>query len=202
MVSDLDPQERFMARLRALPLGAEAIGVFFPSQEHVTDPFDMVELYQAGRVLTTMHESYLGAPSDVPSCERYRFLWLRTFHCPVAIRVERHGTSRGLALRVLNGKGGYDPGLLVRSEERAVTAAQWDRLQQRLSAAGFWSLPLRGKQQGLDGARWVLEGARPGEHRIVHRWCPRSDTEDAPFRAACLYLLELGAAGATGEPID
>ena len=46
-----------------------------------------------------------------------------------------------------------------------------------------------------------IEGARPGEHRLVHRWCPRADNEDAAFRAVCLAILEMAGLGAIAQPI-
>jgi hypothetical protein len=170
---------------------------FFPVEGSVRDP--ILDWYR--KVLTAMHEPPLASPSDPIPSERYRFLWLRTRHRPVAIRAERQATVTLLAVRVLNGKSGYDAGVLERSDERALHATQWDLLQQQLKAARFWSLPREGNQQGLDGAEWVLEGVRPGEHRLVRRWCPRVDTDDAAFRAACLALLEMAGLGAIAQPI-
>lgn len=175
----------------------ETFQPFFPVEGSVANPFRDWYL----RVLTAMHESRLTAPSDGTIWERYRFLWLRTRHRPVVVRAERQAAVQRLTVRVLNGKSGYDPGTLERSDERALHQPQWDLLQKQLSAARFWSLPLQGKHQGLDGAEWVLEGVRPGEHRLVHRWCPRSDTEDAAFRAVCLSMLEMAGLGAIAQPI-
>jgi len=175
----------------------EAFRPFFPLEGSVPDPFHGWYL----KVLTAMHESRLAAPSDGTPWERYRFLWLRTRHRPVAVRAERQDAVLRLAVRVLNGKSGYDPGTQERSDERALQPAQWNFLQRSLAAARFWSLPMEGNHQGLNGAEWVLEGVRPGEHRLVHRWSPRSDTEDAMFRAACLAMLELAGLGAIAQPV-
>jgi hypothetical protein len=175
----------------------ETFQPFFPVEGSVPDP--ILEWYR--KVLTAMHESGLVARSDGTPREQYRFLWLRTRHRPVAVRVERQATVLGLAVRVLNGKSGYDPGSLERSDEQALHPAQWDLLEQKLSTARFWSLPLQGNHHGLDGAEWVLEGVRPGKHRLVHRWCPRSDTEDAAFRAVCLAMVELADLGTIAQPI-
>jgi hypothetical protein len=175
----------------------ETSQLFFPVEGSVRDP--ILDRYR--RVLTAMHETPLASPSDAIPSERYRFLWLRTRHRPVAIRAERQAAVTRLAVRVLNGKGGYDAGVLERSDELALHPAQWDLLQQELKAARFWSLPRQGNHQGLDGAEWVLEGVRPGEHRLVHRWCPGFDTGDAAFRAVCLALLEMAGLGAIAQPI-
>ena len=122
-----------------------------PVEGAILDPF--LDWYQ--KVLTAMGESRLLVPPDGTPSERYRFLWLRTRHRPVAVCAERQTVVLRLAVRVLNGKGGYDPGTLERSDQQALHPAQWDLLQQQLSAARFWSLPLRGNHEGLDGAEWV-----------------------------------------------
>src|SRR5215468_3618237 len=46
--------------------------------------------------------------------ETYRFLWLRTFHNPVAVRVFRRGDDYDLEGVILDGAGGYNPGHVSR----------------------------------------------------------------------------------------
>lgn len=41
--------------------------------------------------------------------EVIRFLWLRTFHAPMLVRVDRDGDSFALSAKTLSGLGGYDP---------------------------------------------------------------------------------------------
>ena len=187
MTSNLDhPQDPHQVSQPSSPVEGEILDAF-------------LDWYQP--VLTAMGEPRFLAPPDPTPSERYRFLWLRTNHRPVAVCAERQATVLRLSVRVLSGKSGYNRGGLERSDERALHPAQWDLLQQQLSAARFWSLPLRGNHEGLDGAEWVLEGVRPGEHRLVRRWSPRTDNEDAVFRAVCLTMLEMASLGTIAEPI-
>jgi hypothetical protein len=68
--------------------------------------------------------------------------------------------------------------------------ADWDRLQDALIAASFWSLdpdgidwPSDGDEQrtiaaiigsrGLDGSDWLFEGRRKDVYRAASRWSPR-----------------------------
>src|SRR5688572_21186821 len=45
--------------------------------------------------------------------EIYRFTWLRTFHHPVSIRLEKQNNVVKLFTKVCNGAGGYEPGQLI-----------------------------------------------------------------------------------------
>src|SRR5262245_53562261 len=60
--------------------------------------------------LEAMKEPSLFQQSTNKVVEQYRFLWLRTFHKPIAVRVRKD--SAGITLRVvrLSGAGGYNPG--------------------------------------------------------------------------------------------
>ena len=141
-----------------------------------------------GQHLRAMREPRLCEPSDV---ERYRFLWLRTFHRPVAVRVERTEAGASLTARELGGAGGYAPGELARGATRDLTSSEWAELQRKLDAAGYWTLPTDSDRMGLDGSQWVLEGARGDRYHVVDRWTPEEAGRDAAFRELCLFLLDL-----------
>jgi hypothetical protein len=63
------------------------------------------------RHLEAMNERPLSALENED--ESYRFLWLRTFHKPVAIHVWRAGELHFIVVKRLNGHGGYDPAGLI-----------------------------------------------------------------------------------------
>jgi hypothetical protein len=56
-----------------------------------------------------------------------------------------------------------------------------------LEKADFWNMTPNELPRGLDGANWIIEGAKKGKYHIVDRWSP----EDGPFREAALYLINL-----------
>ncbi len=145
--------------------------------------------------LEAMKEPSLFQQSTNKAVEQYRFLWLRTFHKPIAVRVRKD--SAGITLRVirLSGAGGYDPGKIDHEGSFALTADQWNRFLKLLSESSFWDTPSAEKDLGgLDGSQWVLEGQAAGRYHVVDRWTPSSHGEKRHlegFVACCRYLLML-----------
>lgn len=72
--------------------------------------------------------------------EVYRFLWLRTFHSPVAIRVQNSDNKCLLWVKQLSGKGGYEPGKLVVDMSKSLSAIQWAFIVRHIKRASFWTL--------------------------------------------------------------
>jgi hypothetical protein len=140
-----------------------------------------------------MQEPSLWDLSKKNSVETYRFLWLRTFHHPVAARLKVAPDGSGeLIVKVLNGKGGYEPGRLIRNSTMRVDKDGVIRFLKLLDEAGFWAMPpeeTMGNSVGVDGAQWIIEAAKGGQYHVVDRWSP----DDGPYRKAGLFLvLNLG----------
>jgi hypothetical protein len=134
-----------------------------------------------------MREPSLSEASRDNSLVAYRFLWLRTFHGPIAIRLIIHVDGTGtLTGKMTNGKGGYNAGNLTLNESHDLTKAQIAEFLGLLRTAAFWSLPSEDETGGLDGAQWVLEGAEKGRYHIVDRWSPTN----SDFEQLCLFLFE------------
>jgi hypothetical protein len=144
--------------------------------------------------LKAMKEPSLLQQSTNQAVEQYRFLWLRTFHKPIAVRVRKD--SAGITLRVvrLSGVGGYDPGRIEHDESFVLTADQWDGFLKLLSKSSFWDSPSAEDVVGVDGPRWILEGQAAGKYHGVDRWSPLTDSNKRQlesFVACCGYLLRL-----------
>ena len=137
------------------------------------------------KYLKAMDVSSLNSIAE--SDETYRFLWLRTFHHPIAIRVWRKGEERNMVFKELDGAGGYDPGKLIANRTRRLTTDEWDKFIKLLQQASYWQLPKESKNGGRDGAQWILEGKKDEQYHVVDRWSP----EGGSYREACLYLLKL-----------
>jgi hypothetical protein len=156
------------------------------STEHVT---------HHGRRMMEWYSKHLGAMDEAPlyardnaEQETYRFLWLRSFHHPVAIRIWKSGTDHFISVKELSGAGGYEPGNLILAEQRRLAPAEWDAFTRLLRHSCYWELPTENTEEiGFDGAQWILEGVRGGRYHIVDRWTPTSGS----FREACLYALKL-----------
>jgi hypothetical protein len=108
------------------------------------------------------------------SYESYRFLWLRSFHHPVAVRFDMRADGIGvLTTKVASGAGGFKPGHLVENMSRPLTRAQTQAFLARLKKVGFWSLPSPvNDQTGPDGSEWIIEGVKEGKYHVVDRWSP------------------------------
>lgn len=140
-----------------------------------------------GKHLAAMGESSL-LDIDNADTETYRFLWLRSFHHPISIRIERRGYTFGLKAVELSGSGGYEPGKIRQTDDVVISSDQWCRLMTLLNKAKFWEQPTSSDSSlGRDGAQWILEGVNDERYHIVHRWSPSDDA----FRETCIYLLEL-----------
>jgi len=184
------------------------------ADEYFPEGYDRSEPDEVGEIIADWHLRFLrgmGEPalsSCPPGVETYRFLWLRSFHDPYVVRVERRGEG---VMRIVakrgSGAGGYETGDVTVIAERELTAGEWEALSRAIDAH-FWPEPPAPSQEGLpapgritleelhiDGAEWVLEGCRGGVHRVVRLWSP----ESGELRDISLELLRLG--GAVTDPI-
>lgn len=150
------------------------------------------------RLWYSKHLVAMGEPAlfqaDDQAPEVYRFLWLRTFHWPVALRLQNTGDLKTLVVKQLNRAGGYEPGVLTVNQEIEIGAREWDTFVRLLDGANYWHLATNKEVMGTDGAQWILEAVKDGQYHVVDRWSPHerySSEEDLKFRDACLYLLEL-----------
>src|SRR5262245_42348787 len=119
--------------------------------------------------LAAMEEPSLscGALEDT---EAYRFLWLRSSHNPIAVRVFRRGVDYSLEAVILDGNGGYEPGHVSRRVTKTLSRDQWQAVIAGLEGVQFWQMATQCDELGLDGAQWIVEARRGGRYHIVDRW--------------------------------
>lgn len=154
---------------------------------------DAFEQCWYGGQLKAMGEPVLHTLVLPADAEVYRFTWLRTFHRPIAVRVERRGEIARLIAIELDGAGGYAPGKPARRVDRALSQAEWAGFRRAVERAGFWTLSPTSEHWGADGAQWILEGRTPKGYHVAVRWTPAADGPDAAFRATCVQMLSLAA---------
>ena len=149
--------------------------------------------------LQTLKEPSLWESSKTQMTQSYRFLWLRTFHHPISVRLDVNKDGTGLlTTRITTGKGGYEAGHLIKNKSQKLTKERTGWFLDRIEELGFWNLPTYEKSHeeigpngqktveiGLDGAQWILEGTRDGKYRVVDRWSP----EKGPVRILGLIML-------------
>lgn len=125
----------------------------------------------------------------------YRFLWLRSFDHPIAVRVVTGATPSIVAVE-LSGAGGYDPGKIKRRIRRTLAKEEFDRLEAAVSAAELPTLPaFDDSSVSVDGAEWIVEIADHGRYNVVSRTSPGAGT----FRQ--LGLAFLAISGLQTEPL-
>jgi hypothetical protein len=190
--------------LVAAGVGALAAQQYFPPGVLDTTPQGHeLKAGWYGKQLKALHEPSLWELSrNDPKVEAYRFLWLRSLHHPVAVRlVVRQGGSGWMHVRMTSGQSGYETGRIIRYGVSWLTKSKTQSLVAALAAADFWNLPtLVGVNEarpgldgtvgiGLGGAQWVVEGVKDGRYHVVDRWSPGSED---PVREIGMLSLKLG----------
>lgn len=170
-------------------------------------PPDSFLLAWYGGALAAMHEPPLCGAVVPEGVAVWRFLWLRSFHPPVAVRILR-AADRCLVTTVALTRPPEMPwpasgvirmfdilrfGPPGRRDSTEVVLTSCDLVRDRLAAADFWRAAARASTQGVDGAEWVTEVVTDTRYRLVTRWSP--DSVRAPaFRSAGLAFLAIGRA--------
>jgi hypothetical protein len=91
--------------------------------------------------------------------EIYRFTWLRSFHHPVSLRLEKQCSIIKLYVKMTKGAGGYEPGKIKIDTIVKITTNEWEVFANKIEALNFWSIPTESREEtGTDGSEWVLEG--------------------------------------------
>jgi len=116
-----------------------------------------------------------------------RFLWLRSFHRPISIRVTKYEDGKTTSsAKQLSGRGGFEPGHLVKDTVVDWTEKQFQKFQQELNSAKFYNQKSEDESiSGYDGAQWIFEANNSGQYHFVDRWSPNSE-----LRYLGIYLLE------------
>jgi len=136
--------------------------------------------------LKALNEPSLFALTKVADAESYRFLWLRTFQHPVAIRLDHQmdGTWM-LTTKEGGGAGGYKPGQVVTDTFRKLTAQEIQAFLTKVQGDHFWNAPNPvNDQAGTDGSQWIIEGVKAGKYHVVDRWIPKK----GPARDLGMFL--------------
>jgi hypothetical protein len=139
--------------------------------------------------LVAANESPIVLPIETPT---YRFIWIRTFHNPVVVRVECPGRCK-LSAKILSGEGGYDPGKVSKFVRRNLSQDEEDKFKQLMSRVNFSPAKRLGGIVGLDGAQWILEAASGNTYRALDYWRPVSDknSDVKAYVALCNYMIDL-----------
>jgi hypothetical protein len=192
-----------VAALTLVGITAAAVWFGAPHKQFADDIYFPMGVFSAqeGELLwiRKFYSSSLAAMEEPPlkdkrNIEEYRFLWLRSFHPPVSVRLWQTGTQSYMSTKQLsnvgvpkNGEAVFIKTLAV-NETRSMTKEEWAHFQELLKKAEFWSMPTTDETPiGLDGAGWLLEGVKQDQYHVVHRQSP----EDGTYREVCIYLMRV-----------
>jgi hypothetical protein len=157
----------------AFPLIAQE--TYFPKNALSDDSWgDQFKAKWYSQELNVLEEPSLLERAKNPSFESYRFLWLRSFNHPVAIRLDMRADGIGvLTTKVASGAGGFRPGHIIENTSRPLTREQTQAFLARVQKLSFWSLPSHvDDQTGTDGSQWIVEGVKEGKYHVADRWSP------------------------------
>jgi hypothetical protein len=139
--------------------------------------FGAITRYVCAYHLGVFREPSLLRESKESGLQSYRFLWLRTFHHAVVIRVDILPDGTGtLITKTSSGEAGF--GVLnrkiIEDISRSLSRDELRTLLKALNETRFWSIPTvrKADQTGEDGADWLLEGVKDGRYHAVLRWSP------------------------------
>ncbi len=198
---------KFAVTVLAFIIGITAAALWFgkPHKQFADDNYFPVGVFSPheGELNWTrkFYSSSLAAMQEPPlfplkdkNVEAYRFLWLRSFHPPVSLRLWQTGNQSYMSTKQLSDVGVPIDGeaiftkTLAVNETRSITQEEWAHFQELLKKAGFWSMPTADENPiGLDGAGWLLEGVKQDQYHVVHRHSP----EQRAYREVCIYLLRV-----------
>jgi len=103
-----------------------------------------------------------------------RFVWLRSFHPPVIVRVEGVASpSSRLIAKQMSGAGGYKPGSISKQIDRKLLPAEAEMLRRTLLRTRIFDQPALDCSMGMDGAQWIVEGIDRTGYHFVDRWTPQ-----------------------------
>ena len=190
---------RFLTALLALTLLGPTVFsqvVYFPklTLESRPDMDNFVTGYYSAQ-LKALEEPSLFELAKIPAAQSYRFLWLRSFDHPIAVRLDIKADGTGvLTTKMTSQKGGVEPGTLIENNTKPVTAEQTQAFLKKIEQVQFWSLTAEthdpteppGLNQNIaDGADWIIEGVHAGKYHVVKRWSP----ETGPIRELGIALV-------------
>jgi hypothetical protein len=125
---------------------------------------------------------------DESGTSSYRFLWIRSFHPTIAVRIWLDGERKMLYVKKLSNRKHDEPSRIMLNQARSLKPEEWATFLKHLGESCFWDMPTTSDEPiAEDGAQWVFEGFREGSYHVTHRQSPNSGS----YRQLCLYLLKL-----------
>jgi len=152
---------------------------YFPPSVFGEGKWGVFEARIDGFYLKRLQEPSLLTEAQSTSTEAYRFLWLRTFHNPVAVRMELQSNGSSiLTIKVADGHAGFPRTVtkLIQNTTRSISREQTDAFRKKVQTEGFWNARSRdiGAPDTTDADGWIFEAVTKGKYHIVTRTIPNT----------------------------
>lgn len=118
--------------------------------------------------------------------EIIRFTWLRSFHHPISVRVEKNKKDVKIIWKEGKGAGGYSPQGLKKVRKKKLNGKEWDKLSSLFEKTDFKKLQNEYYVPMNDGATWTIERIKQNKYKAHHTNSPGKE-----IKQLCLYLLNL-----------
>ncbi|HKH63821.1 MAG TPA: hypothetical protein VKA49_23460, partial [Flavitalea sp.] len=100
----------------------------------------------------------------------YRLLWLRSFHVPVVIRLQKNKGRVSICWKVPQYNANLDSYDSPAEFKKRITKAQWKKFQKLLATIDYWSMISKDYLSTcVDGAIWLLEASINGRYKVTER---------------------------------
>ena len=145
---------------------------YFPADSFGKDKF--VEDWYTQQLAALEEPSFLPL-IQVSTQTEYRFLWLRSFHHPIVVRIEVLPDGTGiLTTKTGGGAGGYQPKAIIQNQSSKLTSLQIQQFQNLLKKVSFRSLSTTSSTGEIvcDGSEWVIEAVDSGRYHVITRSSP------------------------------
>ena len=139
------------------------------------------QTYRFSQSLHKLNESSIYYKNNNKEIDKYRFTWLRSFHVPITISIEK--TSNKIKL---SWKKGNKSGVVRKKGSKRISKQQWSKFIKLIEESNFENLPNEKYVPMTDGASWTLEYKSDNGFKIH-----RTNFPENSIKNACLYLLEL-----------
>ena len=143
--------------------------------------------------LKSLGEPSLSVLPNSSCASVYRFLWIRTFHNPISIRVEHHkdNTTKVYA-KELGKTGPGQPKTLIKDRDLDWSATQYASFISKVDKMDFWNSPsvliITERELCADGASWTLEGVDQNRCHFIKRG-PATIDKNPALKEVGLFLL-------------
>ena len=137
--------------------------------------------------LISWHEPNLFREGPGPDKTILRFIWLRSFHNSICVRIEHSSGKTVLEALEEDDSVGKTNGQIVRRKVE-LTDKQWKEISTKFDNSTFWEAPVTINRSGCDGAEWISEASDSQTKHAYHcvdRWTP-----NGKFRELGLLFLK------------